>query len=148
MKAAPTNPLNTMTNTHTGGCLCGQINYQFSSEPIAAVHCHCKDCQKATGSGFATVFGLAESDVEIDGLAQLGTFTLTAESGQKVSRQFCTQCGSPLFTLAENNPEFIWIKAGSLDDSNWLIPTYSCWTHSAANWAPPDTTLNQHSKNP
>jgi len=136
------------TNEQTGGCLCGEVRYRFSTEPIAAVHCHCTDCQKATGSGFATVFGLAENDLDIAGQASLGDYTITADSGQSVTRQFCRQCGSPLFTLAENNPGFIWIKAGSLDDRSWLAPTDSCWTNSAAAWAPADTHLNHHPGNP
>jgi Uncharacterized conserved protein len=35
-----------------GGCLCGKIRYEFKQEDvISAGNCHCKDCQKATGSG-------------------------------------------------------------------------------------------------
>ena len=140
-----------MTKTsgkHGGGCLCRQVRYHLSSEPVATVHCHCKDCQQATGSGFATVLGLADGDVDIRGEPALQSFTVTADSDQKVTRQFCRNCGSPLFTLAENNPGFIWIKAGSLDDSSWLHPTDCCWAGSATAWAPPDGHLNQHAGNP
>jgi hypothetical protein len=136
------------SHAHSGGCLCRQVRYHFDAEPIAAVHCHCKDCQKATGSGFATVFGLADSDVEIRTEQSLGSFTVTADSGQSVTRQFCRHCGSPLFTLAENNPGFVWIKAGSLDDSSWLQPTDCCWAGSATSWAPPAAQLTQHEGNP
>ncbi len=132
----------------TGGCLCGAVSYHFDAEPIATVHCHCKDCQKATGSGFATVFGLADSDLCIEGRRNINEFTLSAGSGQQVSRQFCKACGSQLFTVAENNPGCIWIKAGSLDDGDWLAPTASCWTDSAASWAAPDPTLTSHPANP
>ncbi len=131
-----------------GGCLCGQIRYQFEAAPVAAVHCHCVDCQKATGSGFATVFGLAVEDVSLADADGLQSFTVTADSGQTVTREFCGQCGSPLFTRAQNNPGFLWIKAGSLDDSSWLVPTDSCWTGSAQNWAPADSSLTQHTGNP
>ena len=134
--------------SHRGGCLCGQIRYEFSGEPIAAVHCHCMDCQKATGSGFATVFGLALEDVSITGADALNTYTVSADSGQSVTREFCTSCGSQLFTQAENNPGFLWIKAGSLDDSSWLEPTDSCWTGSARSWAPADGSLTHHIGNP
>ena len=134
--------------SHRGGCLCGQIRYEFSGEPIAAVHCHCTDCQKATGSGFATVFGLALEDVSITGIDALKTYTVSADSGQSVTREFCANCGSQLFTQAENNPGFLWIKAGSLDDSGWLEPTDACWTGSARRWAPADTSLTHHIGNP
>ena len=70
----------------TGGCLCGAVGYYFDAEPIASVHCHCKDCQKATGSGFATVFGLADSDVNIEGRQALNEYTVSAQSGQSLRR--------------------------------------------------------------
>ena len=131
-----------------GGCLCGAVTYEFSSEPIACVHCHCLDCQKVTGSGFATVFGLADEQVELNGREALGQFTISADSGQSVTRLFCRTCGSQLFTQAENNPDFLWIKAGSLNDSSWLKPTDSCWTGSASTWAPADPNTTQHPGNP
>ena len=40
-----------------GGCLCGKIRYEFKQEDvISAGNCHCKDCQKATGSGRLQLF--------------------------------------------------------------------------------------------
>ena len=134
--------------TQTGQCLCGNIQYTFTQSPIACVHCHCTDCQKATGSGFATVFGLAKDNIEIENYESLGQFTLTAESGQSVTRLFCQTCGSPLFTEAQNNPDLIWIKAGSLEHSDWLQPTDSCWTGSATAWAPAPQGVTHHPGNP
>ena len=135
-------------DSQTGACLCGKVNCQFSDEPIAAVHCHCIDCRKVTGSGFATVFGLPDEAVTIAGEQHIKSFTLQADSEREVTRLFCVECGSQLFTRAENNPGFIWIKAGSLDDSSWLQPTASCWTGSATSWAPPQTGLTHHPGNP
>ena len=134
--------------SQTGSCLCQAVTYRFQTAPIACVHCDCVDCQKVTGSGFATVFGLATQDLHIDGQAHLASFTIKADSGQTVTRQFCDTCGSQLFTLAQNNPDLIWIKAGSLSNSDWLQPTDSCWAGSATKWAPPDPGLNQHQGNP
>lgn len=36
----------------TGGCLCGQIQYEYKGEVGPAVYCHCSDCRKVTGSAF------------------------------------------------------------------------------------------------
>ena len=135
-------------NAHTGSCLCGAVSYAFDTEPVAAVHCHCTDCQKATGSGFATVFGLSMDDVALDGVSKLKYFTIKAPSGNSVSRAFCGECGSPMFTEAENNPGMLWIKAGSLDDSDWLAPTDACWTGSARSWAEANSALAHHQGNP
>ncbi len=37
-----------------GGCLCGAITYEVSSDPINMWNCHCDDCRRATGASFAT----------------------------------------------------------------------------------------------
>ena len=41
--------------TITGGCLCGKIRYRADAEPAFVGLCHCRDCQKFTGSAFAAV---------------------------------------------------------------------------------------------
>ena len=43
-----------MTATFTGGCMCKAIRYECSIEPIGMGICYCRDCQKATGSAFAS----------------------------------------------------------------------------------------------
>ena len=55
-----------MTENHieTGGCLCGKIKYEFNrKDVISAGHCHCKDCQKITGSGKATIVFTSQSSM-------------------------------------------------------------------------------------
>ena len=42
----------------SGGCLCGAVRYENDGDPIFAGHCHCTDCQKATGTGHVSVTGL------------------------------------------------------------------------------------------
>src|ERR1043165_7113948 len=37
-----------------GGCRCGAIRYEVSSEPLAVMNCYCRDCQYASGGGFST----------------------------------------------------------------------------------------------
>lgn len=133
---------------YSGHCLCQAVSYHFDCEPISAVHCHCSDCQKATGSGFATVFSVPEAAISISGQEHLTAFAVQAPSGKRVQRSFCKICGSPLFTHAESNPGYIWIKAGSLTESSWLKPQIACWTGSAASWAPAIDNIPQFQGNP
>ena len=52
----------------TGSCLCGSVSYSFQrNKVISGHHCHCKDCQKATGSGKATILVLAKKNLVIKG---------------------------------------------------------------------------------
>ena len=54
--------------TQKGGCLCEAVGYEFSqSNVISAHHCHCKDCQKSTGSGRATILLIPADALEVNG---------------------------------------------------------------------------------
>ena len=98
----------------TGGCLCGKIGYSFNKEEVISVHhCHCIDCKKSTGSGKATILLIPSSSLKLNG--DLKFFTVSGSAGSKVSRGFCEDCGSPLISFVEENPNIKFIKAGSID---------------------------------
>ncbi len=68
-------------------------------------------------------------------------YTKIADSGKKITRQFCPECGSPLFTRAEVCPGMVWIKAGSLDSPELIKPTHQTWIEMAVPWAYLDKDL-------
>jgi Glutathione-dependent formaldehyde-activating enzyme len=45
--------VNNMTAPYTGGCQCGSVRYDVTMEPIRLLTCHCKECQRQSGSAFA-----------------------------------------------------------------------------------------------
>jgi hypothetical protein len=67
--------------------------------------------------------------------------TTVADSGRKITREFCPECGSPLFTRAEKFPDKIYIKAGSLDEPGVVAPRIQTWTERAVQWAYLDKSL-------
>ena len=56
-----------MTPEFTGGCMCGAVRYECADDPIAMGNCHCRDCQRATGSAFAAAVLVPVSAVRISG---------------------------------------------------------------------------------
>jgi len=34
----------------TGSCLCGKVSFEVTGTPIRFIYCHCRSCQKSTGS--------------------------------------------------------------------------------------------------
>ena len=42
----------------TGGCLCGQVRYSANTEPAFVGVCHCRNCQKQTGTAFSVLVGI------------------------------------------------------------------------------------------
>jgi hypothetical protein len=136
-----------MTNTATGGCLCGAVTYSFDRDKVVSTHhCHCTDCQKSTGSGKATIVFVPSDAVDMKG--DLKTYTVQGTAGSHVKRGFCGTCGSPLVSFIEENPGLTIIKAGSLDDSSWVQVASSFWSDSARSWSPVDPTCDSVPQNP
>jgi hypothetical protein len=71
-----------------GGCLCGAVRYATSSEPIRVTFCHCKFCQRATGSAYMVEPIFQRTSFQII-LGKPVTYTLASEgSGKRVTHQF------------------------------------------------------------
>jgi len=131
----------------SGGCACGAIRYEFSGDPAMALNCYCRDCQRSNGTAMASLVVMPKDNVKLlKGEARY--FDVVAESGKKVSRGFCADCGSPLFTRLEAFPGVLSIKAASLDDPNQFRPGMNVFTTSAPAWAPMAESLEQFAKMP
>ena len=115
----------------TGGCLCENIRYECSAQPVLMGNCHCRDCQQATGTAFAAAILVPRRAVTITG--DVKYYDVTGDSGGIVSRGFCPNCGSRLFSKPPIS-EFMGIMAGSLDDPSWFQPRMDFYTASAQPW--------------
>jgi hypothetical protein len=133
--------------TETGGCLCGQVRYEFErTAVVSAHHCHCADCQKSTGSGKATIVLVPNSAIESSG--EIKTFTVEGSGGSHITRGFCPHCGSPVLSFVEEMADLKFVKAGSLDDSSWVEIVSSFWETSARPWSPIDANVPAVPGNP
>ena len=121
-----------MSTPFTGGCLCGAIRYECTAEPVGAGHCYCRDCQKSAGSGHASTLFVPNAALTVSG--EVKYYEKQADSGRAVRRGFCPSCGSQLFSRAAVLPDFVGIRAGSLDDPSWVKLTMAIYTSSAQPW--------------
>ena len=121
-----------MTTRFTGGCMCGAVRYECGTDPIAMGNCHCRDCQRATGSAFAAAVLVPVSAVKITG--EVKYYEVIGDSGGIVRRGFCPNCGARLFGRSAASPGGISIMAGTLDDSSWFTPQADIYTASAQPW--------------
>ncbi|MCP5367026.1 MAG: GFA family protein [Hyphomicrobiales bacterium] len=115
-----------------GGCLCGAIRYHSDAEPVLTAVCHCTHCQKQTGTTFSIVVGVPGDALTVEGTMKV--FVDDADSGGKVRRNFCPDCGSPIYSDTDGFPGVLFLKAGTLDDTSWLKPTAQVWTRSKQPW--------------
>jgi hypothetical protein len=123
-----------MSETRSGGCLCGAVRYETNWPPIATAVCHCKNCQKQAGSALSVIAVLRRDALKIDGALTL--YEDKGESGFPVWRRFCGKCGSPVTsdTPGAQDQGIIFLKAGTLDEAADLAPTLHYWRSSAQGW--------------
>ena len=136
-----------MADGFSGGCACGAVRYTVSSEPVAFMLCHCRDCQFASGGEPAAVVVVPRAAFEMT-QGTVKRYAKTSEAGNTVTRQFCPECGTPMFSELGGNPDLWVVKAGTLDDPGWLKPTAFLWTGSAQPWAHLDPALRAFEKQP
>ena len=120
----------------TGKCLCGQVHYTGEAEPVAMMACHCKNCQRHSGTAFSTLVVVPKEALTVIG--NLKTYTEPGGvTGVPLHRRFCFDCGSPVMIEKEGSPRVI-ILAGTLDDTSFVKPTMNIFCESAQSWVPMD----------
>ena len=116
----------------TGGCLCGRVRYTVTGEPAFSGLCHCRNCQRYTGSAFETLIAFPAASVSVQG--ELKTYDDTGDSGQPVHRRFCPNCGSGVVNEVDVLPGVTIVLAGTLDDPAAFKPTMDVYWSSAQPW--------------
>ncbi len=116
----------------TGSCLCGQVRYSANAEPMFVGVCHCKDCQKETGSAFNIVVAMPQAALAIQGPVK--TYTQKGDSGQDVVRRLCPNCGSTITSEPAAMPGASILRVGTLDDASWVKPTMEIYCDSKQPW--------------
>lgn len=124
----------------TGRCMCGAVAFEISEPLPGALYCHCKRCQRRTGSAFS-----------VTGLTQPSSFAITEGAdvvrtyrpeGDGWHKSFCSACGSQLFTNHPENQELLAVRLGALDQDPGIRPGAHQFVDYAAPWQPlPDDGL-------
>jgi hypothetical protein len=115
-----------------GGCACGAVRYAFSGEPMMMGQCQCRACQRDSGTGHACHLAVAAAGFEISG--PIKYWNSKADSGNTVSRGFCTECGSPVASKNVGMPQMMFVRAASLDDPAIFRPQMVVWAGARQPW--------------
>ena len=132
--------------TITGRCLCGAVRYESAGEPLFSLVCHCRDCQRASGSGGVPVLGVPKGSFTFVGPTKQSKSI--GGSGRPSIRNFCSECGSLLFGTPESAPELVTIYAGTLDDPTTFRPQNAIFTSQRPAWATLAMQLEEHPRMP
>jgi hypothetical protein len=123
----------------TGGCACGAVRYQSSAAPAMAAQCHCRNCQKASGTGHGSHILVPKTALEVTG--EVRYHESLADSGNTVSRGFCPTCGAPVLSKNSGFHDMMVVSAGSLDDPALFRPGMIVYTERAPAWDRMDPAL-------
>lgn len=117
-----------------GRCHCGHISFEAELDPQRVGICHCTDCQNLSGSAFRTVAMIDAATFKLlSGTPK--TYVKTGESGNRRAQVFCPECGAHIYaTSADEKPEIMNIRVGTLDQREKLVPKVQYWSRSALHW--------------
>jgi hypothetical protein len=116
----------------TGGCLCGAVRYTATAESTAATICHCRDCQRFTGSAFGALIGMPKEALKVEGAMK--THTGIGGSGLPILRHFCPECGSSIAEEPGTRPGVVILNIGTLDNPNAVTPGREIFGDDSWSW--------------
>jgi hypothetical protein len=117
-----------MSATLSGHCFCGAIRFTTSAEPFQVSWCHCKDCRRQTGAPAVVWAGFHSGEVTFEGTPK------RRRSSERVTRSFCSDCGTPISYEHEELPGEFYIHAGLFDDADRLVPDRHAYVTSKLFW--------------
>jgi hypothetical protein len=123
----------TMTDMLNGGCACGRLRYRMHSKPMFVHCCHCKDCQRQTGTAFV-LNALIEADrVELRSGDPVPC-TMPTDSGRPHRVFRCPDCGTAVWSEYGGLTQLRFVRVGTLDDPTALPPDVHIYTRSKLPW--------------
>jgi hypothetical protein len=117
----------------SGGCACGQVRFRMESEPLFVHCCHCRDCQRQTGSAF-----VLNALVEADRLASLSgapePAPVPTDSGRPHLVHRCPRCRTAVWSNYGGVNAICFVRVGTLDDPEALAPDVHIYVRSKLAW--------------
>jgi hypothetical protein len=130
----------------TGGCMCGDVRYEISAPLGQARYCHCKRCQRRTGTAASVQAAVAPGSLRIIAGEDLVRAYRPPDGYEKA---FCTACGSALFSRHRDDGSIMTVRLGTLDDDPGVRPELRQFVGSAASWeAIPDDGMPRFETRP
>lgn len=118
--------------TRRAECSCGQFAAEVEGEPVRISMCHCRACQRRTGSPFGAQAWFPDEKVSTEGRAS--EFVRTADSGSRITFLFCPSCGSTVCYRNEQTPGRTGIPVGAFADPDFPPPKVSVYEARKHPW--------------
>ncbi|OAP63263.1 hypothetical protein AYL99_02490 [Fonsecaea erecta] len=136
----------------TGGCLCGEIRYEFEGEPLKILTCHCAQCHKSTSTMFSTGIFLLDKQFKLlaasssssslePATPQTFSYPQTSDGSLQILH-FCPVCSTTVWRTgaADKYAGMLSVQLGTLDDPevrDKLAPSVEYYASLRTKWVPP-----------
>jgi hypothetical protein len=122
-------------------CACGAVSVSARGTVLSMLMCSCADCQKATGTGHSAFMLMKADDVAIAGPTR--SFERTSNSGARLTRWFCPECGTPLSGRSSRAPQVVILPVGLFGraTADWYRPSQLIFSRSHLEWDTIDPEL-------
>ncbi len=125
-------------------CQCGQLSAEVPGPTAAVVACHCRACQKRSGSPFGAAAYYPHDQVTLTGEAK--RFTRPTDLGGTFDHLFCPDCGTTVTMRGTKNPDVTGIPLGLFEDVAAMRPLRSVWEERRHDWVDIPTAVQRFSR--
>ena len=129
-----------------GACQCGSVEYTLTEPPIMTYACHCRDCQKRTGSAFSMGMLVSAAAIALEG--KLSGWERISDDGNINTRYSCAACGNIIYGVSSASPEMFKLQPGTLCSTSDVSPDVHIWTDRAQKWLVLPTGVPQYGRQP
>jgi hypothetical protein len=116
-----------------GGCSCGAVRYRLAGAPMFVHCCHCRDCQRQTGSAFV-INALIETGRVTLLAGDLHPITMPTDSGRPHRIFRCASCQTAMWSEYGGMAALRFVRVGTLDDPAAIPPNVHIYVRSKLPW--------------
>lgn len=122
-----------MSPPYPGHCLCGQIQFQLTAEPLTFYACHCTDCQRRSGGAMLLSMWVNRASLEVlQGSPHL--VSSIANDGRERKNRVCPACETRLWSEPVDRPNLAILRPGTLEQAKDFAPVAHLFVRSALPW--------------
>ena len=122
-----------MSDDLEGGCACAAVRYRLTSRPMFVHCCHCRDCQRQTGSAFV-LNALIETDQVTLLSGNPEPVAVPTDSGRPHEIYRCAACRVAVWSVYGTSRKLLFVRVGTLDDPATLTPDVNIYIRSKLPW--------------
>ncbi|WP_083599182.1 GFA family protein [Shimia gijangensis] len=121
-----------MNKSYTGKCLCGEVSYVADGLPVVVAQCHCEECRRLSGTGHSVGVMFRSNAVSLSG--DPNEFSYSSSKGSKVTKGFCSNCGSHIYGTNTRTPDHLTLTLGTMDDTTGLEVQVVIFEQDKPHW--------------